>query len=134
MKNLLILLTLLFAQNSLAHGPLLDAMKEMGAGFKTVAIGLRNGNMTSSELEASEKLQMGIANASLHYPSTANTDALKIKYSQWMAELNKLGLELEEAIEVAMSQSPQDLSEAKRIFGEMNTLRQEGHAEFKDEH
>lgn len=51
-----------------------------------------------------------------------------------MAELNKLGLELEGAIEVAMTQSPQDITETIRIFGEMNTLRQEGHAEFKDDH
>ena len=109
-------------------------MKEMGASFKTVAIGLQGGTMTSVELEASETLQMGIAKASLHYPATANTDPLKIKYSQWMAELNKLALELEGAIEVAMTQSPQDLTETTRIFGEMNTLRQEGHAEFKDEH
>ena len=64
-------------------------MKEMGAGFKVVAMGLQAGAMTNVELEASESLQMGIANASLHYPSTASTDTLKIKYSQWMAELNK---------------------------------------------
>ena len=134
MKNLLIMLTILFAQNAFAHGPLLDAMKEMGASFKTVAIGLQGGTMTSVELEASETLQMGIAKASLHYPATANTDPLKIKYSQWMAELNKLGLELEGAIEVAMAQNPQDLTEATRIFGEMNDLRREGHAEFKDDH
>lgn len=68
MKNLLVLLTILFAHNAMAHGPLLDAMKEMGAGFKVVAMGLQAGAMTNVELEASERLQMGIANASLHYP------------------------------------------------------------------
>lgn len=134
MKNLLILLTVLFVQNSFAHGPFLDAMKEMGESFKTIAIGLQRGTVTSVKLEASESLQMGIAEASLYYPSTANTDPLKIKYSQWMAELNKLGLELEDAIEMAMAQNPQDLSETTRISGEMNDLRREGHAEFKDDH
>ncbi len=134
MKNLLIILVLVSAQSVLAHGPLLDAMKDMGTNFRIVAVGLQSGVMTTTELEASEKLQMAIANASLHYPSTASTDALKIKYSKWMAELNKYGLELEETIEVAMTQNPQDLTDVTTVFGDMNDLRRKGHDEFKEEH
>lgn len=134
MKKLLIILTLAFVQSSFAHGPFRDAMKEMGVNFQVVAVGLQNGAMTNVELEATEKLQMAIANASLHYPSTANTDSLKIKYYKWMAELNKYGLELEESIEVAMAKNPQDLSDATAIFRDMNDIRRKGHDEFKEEH
>lgn len=122
------------AQTSFAHGPLLDAMKEMGVNFKAIAIGIQSGKLTNTELDSSEKLQMAIVEASLHYPATANTDTLKIKYSKWMAELTKYSLELEESIETAMTQDPQDLSDVTTIFGDMNDLRRKGHDEFKDEH
>lgn len=116
MKKLLIIVVLISAQSSFAHGPLLDAMKEMGANFKTIANGIRNGEMKKVELDSSEKLQMAIVEASLHYPATADTDALKIKYSKWMAELSKYSLQLEETIEMAMAQSPQDLSIVTTVF------------------
>ena len=51
-----------------------------------------------------------------------------------MAELNKYGLELEETIEVAMTQNPQDLTDVTTVFGDMNDLRRKGHDEFKEEH
>ena len=134
MKTLLITYVFLIAQSAAAHGPFLDAMKEMGANFKTIAIGLQSGELTTVELDASEDLQMAIADASLYYPSTADTDPLKIEYSKWMAELNKLGLELEVSIEEAMAMNPQDLSEVTKILGEMNDLRKKGHEKFKDDH
>ena len=134
MNKLLIVILICTAQTSLAHGPLLEAMKEMGVNFKTIAAGIQNGKLTEAELDSSEKLQMAIADASLHYPAIANTDALKIKYLKWMAELSKNSLELEESIEIAMTKDPQDLTDVTFVFVEMNDLRKKGHDEFKDEH
>lgn len=134
MIKLLAIFLLFTSQTVFAHGPLLDAMKDMGENFKTLAIGIQSGKMTSVELSSAEKLQMSIADASLNYPKTADTDSLKLKYAKWMAELLKYSLELEEAIEIAMTQNPQDLSNVKTVFGDINDLRQKGHDEFKDEH
>lgn len=134
MRKLVFLSILLIVQVSFAHGPLHDAMKEMGESFKLIGIGLQSGEVTEAERDSSEELQMAISTASLHYPGTASTDSLKLEYSQWMAELMNLSLQLEEAIEIALSQKNQDLTTAIQIFSEMNELRKKGHAKFKDEH
>lgn len=133
-KAICTLALFLFSQGSLAHGPLRTAMEEMGASFKILAVAITAGTMSEAEIDATESLQLSTANASLHYPGTANTDQLKIKYSQWMAELNKQALLLEEAIEASMLSKPQDLSEVTKIFQEINSIRIEGHGEFKTDH
>ncbi len=114
--------------------PLAEAMKEMGVHFKTIAIALQKGEMVESDLAASESLQYSIATANLYFPMSADTDALKLKYSGLMAELNKKALELESAIEVAMTKKPQELAPVLMLFQDMNELRKEGHDEFKGEH
>ena len=135
MKKLILFTSLfLFGQSSMAHGPLLGAMKEMGTHFKSLSLSLKKEQFSLEDLATTESMQFAIATSGLHYPKSADSDALKVKYSNWMAELNMQGLELEEAIEEAMQNDPQEITSVGKILQEMNRTRKKGHDEFKIEH
>ncbi|MEM7646879.1 MAG: hypothetical protein AAF203_08225 [Pseudomonadota bacterium] len=106
-------------------------MQVIGGEFRTIALALRSQKMTTTEVDASKKMQRAIANASLLFPENADTDELKLQYAVWMAELMKKSLALEDAITVQLAATPQVLADINQIFNEMNDLRKQGHGQFK---
>ena len=130
---LLVTFSMSFANSSADQEALKASMKSMGEQFKIIGMSLQQKEVTDVEYKASEQMQRDVADSSLIYPELATTDQLKLKNAMWMAELMKMSLALEEAMEVAMKQSPQDLSGVITIFREMNELRKKSHFEFKPE-
>ena len=134
MKALTILILMFSFQLASAQTPQLkDVMKEIGEQFKTIAIAIQSGEIKATDLDAVETLQTLVSQASMMYPATAETMELKLKYSELMNELMDQSLVLDDEAELAMSGSPQNLSNFKKIFCAINKTRQKGHEEFKIE-
>ena len=136
MKLLIAFFTLFITFNLSAHSnnDLAEEMKIIESQFKQIATSLQSGQISTMDIEAAETLQKAIVTASLIYPKTADSDSLKLKYSEWMSELTDLALDIEQTMESEVNNDPQDLSASIELFRLMNELRKKGHAEFKDSH
>ena len=134
LKTTVLILALAFSSISQAHEntALAEAMKEMGQQFRIIAGSFRSGEVTVQQLNASETLQMAIAESSQHLPVTARTDAQKLAYMRSMAALAKEALVLEEQIEDILASDSQDLTEMKNTVRRMNEMRSEGHDAFRE--
>ncbi len=116
-----------------ANSDLEASMKIIGEQFKAIGAGLQSHQISANELQAVELLQREVAASSLIYPDAATSEALKLQYSKWMAELMQLALVLEDDFELAMMADPQDLSASFATFVAINELRKKGHDQFKPE-
>ncbi len=136
MKTIIATLLFIASTTTWAHSnnALAEEMKLVETHFKQIASSLQGGVITLADIEASESLQKSIATAAQLYPTTATDDSLKVQYSQWMAELMDLSLDLEASLEEEVEKMDQNLTPSVEIFTLMNELRKKGHDAFKESH
>lgn len=132
MKQLILLLAFAtFGFSATANSDLQENMKLVGQSFRTIVMGIQAQAMTELELEASKTLQRALTDSASIFPDTANTPELQLRYTDLMNQTIQKAQELEDHIETQLGQDPQDLSQVIATFGELNTLRQMSHSEFK---
>ena len=95
-----------FSFNSFANNLTLDEeMSLMGKQFKKLAVAIKRTKKVSEvELEAINIMQSSIANSGLLFPETADSDDLRLLYSNLMWQLMAKSLEMEGLIKEQMNQ------------------------------
>ena len=122
-----------FSFNSFANNLTLDEeMSLMGKQFKKLAVAIKRTKKVSEvELEAINIMQSSIANSGLLFPETADSDDLRLLYSNLMWQLMAKSLEMEGLIKEQMNQAQQDMVRLDEVLTQMGQLRKKGHSEFK---
>lgn len=132
MKLLTTLILLFSVQVSFAQEvSLKEVMESIGNQFKTIAIAVQKGEVKETDIDAMEDLQRLISQATQIYPNSAETVEQKLNYLELLNELMAKSLEIEDEAKLALTTSPQNLNTVKKLFAEINQIRQKGHEIFK---